>query len=201
MRGGFTLIEVLIVIFISLLIMAGTIFNTSDFRLNSAVQAAVNEIVRITAEARNLTSTGKELTNGLFPNYGVMFDISNPRAVVLFADCNLDDAPPFGVVDDKDDFTFQASGTSCDGGNGLVQSVNFTNDSRVGIRAVRSIEETTQTGSRAHIVFIRPEPSTWVIGVNNSAQSYGRVEVDVGDAAGTYLKTIRFWTSGHVEIK
>ncbi len=72
---------------------------------------------------------------------------------------------------------------------------------RVAIRAVRSVVAATQTQSSAYIVYLRPDPTTWVAAEDGTILPYGRIEVVVGSTDGARERVVRLWTSGLIDVE
>lgn len=199
-RGkGFTLLEVVVVIALLGLVSVAAILNLSDVRVATSLNEATRNILNTVEEARQFSASGKELSSDLFPSYGVSFDTNQPRDIILFADCLLDDNDDQEITE-QDNFTFNPAGTQCNGGNGSVEQVRISDDPRVMITAVRSVTAATEPRTDASIVYVRPDPTTWIT-ADSTVFSYGRLEVVVSDSDGGRQRTIEFWTSGHTNVQ
>lgn len=198
--AGFTILELLVVITLIALMSGVAVISIPNLRVNTELSAAVENILRASQDARRFSASGRQLAGALFPSYGISFRMATPQDIVLYADCNLDDDGS-GMLDTGDNFVFNVSGTQCNGGNGLIERVRISKDSQIQIREIRTVITSAVSGPSAHVLYMRPDPSTWITGVSGTLLTHGRVEVVVGTADGTRKKVIQFWTSGHIDVK
>lgn len=196
---GISILELLVVVGIIGLIASVVLINVTSLGLQARVNAAANQILDVMKETRHDSITVKEFKSNLFPSYGVYFDISTPRKVVVYADCLADDNKD-NFLDDKDIFLFNPSSTDCNGENGFVKEINL--DSKVKISEIRSISfGSTKTEPKIHLEFVRPEPIIWVTLSDDTLLAAGKIEMDVTDIQNKFKKTIIFWSSGQFAIK
>ena len=208
-KSGFTLIEILVVLAVLAVLVLIALRNISTVRFSTALNEATRTIVNTAEEARAASAAGKEwpADSGTFPSFGVAFDpVGKPRDVILFADCQLDDRPlppdgPDGQINAADDFTYNPAGTDCAGGPGLVEEVRITSNPQVVIREVRTVVGAADAQEKAAAVYVRPDPTTWLTDDNRTVLPYGRIEVEVGEAGGDQKQTVRFWTSGLIDVQ
>jgi prepilin-type N-terminal cleavage/methylation domain-containing protein len=199
---GFTIIEVLLVMAVMGILTVIALQNISTVRVATALNEATKNIIDTVEETRNSSASGKELANGVFPSYGVAFALANNRDITVFADCLLDDNAN-GQVTVADDFTYSPAGTDCAGGSGsaFVEQVRITPNPRVVIRDIRTVVGSTEAQTEAAVVYVRPDPTTWLTEADGTVLPYGRLEVVVGDTGGDREQVIRFWTSGLIDVE
>lgn len=210
-RGGFTLIEIIIVIGIAVIITTITLASLPALNAQSRTKAGAETALRTVRDARNRSVAIAEFPIGAatpsFPSYGAFFTITSPQQITLYADCKLDDTGN-NVIDHNDDFRFATSVCPDPPGpaTGLVENILL--DSRVKIKEIRRIVPgaTTITQQTAHVEFLRPEPSSWISTEGSPAPPtillpLGRIEIDITDTNDTFTKTIVIWTTGHMEVK
>lgn len=196
---GISLIELIVVVGIIGIIASVVLVNVTSLGLQARVNAAANQILDVMKEARHDSVTIKEFKSNLFPSYGVYFDISTPRKIVVYADCVADDNKD-NFLDNKDIFLFNPSATDCNGGNGFVKEINL--DSNVRISEIRSISfGFTKTEPKLYLEFVRPEPTVWITLLDDTLLPAGKIEMDITDIQNKFKKTIIFWSSGQFAIK
>jgi prepilin-type N-terminal cleavage/methylation domain-containing protein len=212
LQRGFTIIEVLLVMAVMAILALIALRNVSTVRFSTALNEATRTIVNTAEEARAASAGGREwpANSGTFPSFGVAFDpAGKPRDVLVFADCKLDDDDS-GQINATDDFTYNPAKTDCldESGvpiPGLVEEVRITDNPRVVIREVRTVAGATEVQQHAAAVYVRPDPTTWLSTWqtvdDHEVLPYGRIEVDVGEAGGDQKQTIRFWTSGLIDVQ
>lgn len=193
------MVEIMVVMAVIGILAVAALLNFSTIRTSTALNEATKSIINTAEKARQYSAAGRELTAGIFPSYGVAFDTAEPRDVILFADCLLDDNGD-GLITAADDFTFDPARTACGGDSGLVERVRISTNPRVAIRAVRTVSAELQMHDRGAIVYVRPDPTTWVSGADGTVLPYGRLEVVVGDDSGELERVIQFWTSGLIDV-
>ena len=88
-RRGFTLMEILVVIFIVATISSMLVVNWRKNEERYKLQRAAQEMVQNIRRAQSMALAGKEY-NGEIPNesYGVHFEPNQPRSYFIFADEN-----------------------------------------------------------------------------------------------------------------
>jgi prepilin-type N-terminal cleavage/methylation domain-containing protein len=204
LRGnhGFTLIEMLLVVSVMAILTIIALRNIATVRVATALNEATKTIIDTVEEARHFSASGKELASGVFPSYGVAFDMSSIRDITVFADCKLDDTNN-GLINVEDDFTYVPTSTDCASGSGsaLVEEVRITLNPRVVIRDIRTVSDVPETQAKASVVYMRPDPTTWVTEGDGTVLPYGRLEVVIGDTGGDREKIVRFWTSGLIDVQ
>ncbi|GEM_PF-2268905 len=199
---GFSLVELLVVIAIITIITAAAVLNIPLFKTSTRTSMAAEDILTLMKEARQRSLSVKEFgTTGTFPNYGVVFKTGLPNTITVYADCVGDDNGD-GVLNDEDNFT--DTDTSCGMGN-LVKT--HTIPSPILILKLRFCPTSTcgvaQEVSQLFIEFVRPEPTTWIskgVGSGN-VLSVGMAEIDIGDASGSFIKTIIVSTNGLLSLE
>lgn len=197
-RSGFTLVETMVVLSVMGILATAALLNFSDVRTATALNEATKSIINSVEKARQYSAAGREFEVGVYPSYGVAFRTSEPRDVTVFADCRLDDTGN-GTVGFEDNFSYP-SGTGCGSASGMVERVRISSNPRVAIRAVQAVVDAPQAQDQAAIVYVRPDPTTWVSGTDGSVLPYGRLDVVVGDESGEHERVIQFWTSGLIEV-
>lgn len=204
---GFTIIEVLISTGIIVLMSSLILASLPTFRRQSKTQDAASTILLAAQETRQKSISVKQFQNAIFPSYGLYFDTNFPRRIRIYADCVADDTAPFGLLDDKDNFTFDPASIACGlpNQNGFVE--DRTLDSQVSITQLKisgQVVYPPPTVTQAYIEFVRPQPSIWITGITGAGKTlldYGELEITVKDDIGGNTRTIHLWTSGRMDIQ
>ncbi|MCI0565573.1 prepilin-type N-terminal cleavage/methylation domain-containing protein, partial [bacterium] len=196
---GVTLIELLVIIAIITVMATVEIISLSSSTLSVKTSTSAENVLNLIKETRQRSLAVKELrSTGLFPNYGVYFDIASPDTVIVYADCVSDDndsGAGDGILNDQDNFTYPSTPPdNCTGGN-LVRT--FTLTFPIVIQEIRTIAPQ----DNIHIEFVRPEPTTWITDSSGAVLGSGSVEIDVGDPGERFTKTIVVWSHGLVGLK
>lgn len=164
------------------------------------MNSAVNEALEFVREARKNSSSVTELGNtGIFPSYGVYFDLSAPRRILMYADCKIDDNGD-GIIDDRDNFVYNPSSTQCAGGNGYVKELSL--DAAIAITDIQSVTTGLPVSeSRVYIEYVRPEPTIWLSNTNGEVLSFGQIKIIFTESQRNTKKTITIWSTGHIETR
>ena len=229
-HNGFTLMELAIAAGIFVVIGVIVLTNIPNLRRQAGVNAAAGHFIRAIRDARNRSVAIQAFAGtDSYPSYGVFADTVNPDRIVLFAHCKIDnDGPDIdfdgvgdsgdGVIDDNDKFIFISGSLQCIGLDGLVSEIVF--DRGVRITEIRRIipnnppplnpPPTIIKQARAHIVYLRPEPSIWITTEGSlplfplpptPLVPFGHIEIDIKDSTNTFVKTIVIGTTGIIEMK
>lgn len=203
MKRGFTLSEMLVTVAIMTFIITVVISNTHKLGLNAKVKAAAGLVVDTSKDTRSKAVSVKQFMGSLFPSYGIKFDTLNPTYIRVYADCVADDNGD-RIINSLDTFAFVQTSNACSGTNGRVQDVFLPSGTR--IRAIRSVYPvsgvmTSVAETKMDMLFLRPEPTVWIVNTAGALLPTGYFEVDVSDTANTYTKTVRFYSTGQFFLK
>lgn len=91
--AGFTLLELMVVIFVFAIVSTAVFANYSSFNERLAVRSASEEISSSVRRAQAFGLAVKGITIGgttYFPGYGIYFTLANPFSYVAYADINAD---------------------------------------------------------------------------------------------------------------
>jgi prepilin-type N-terminal cleavage/methylation domain-containing protein len=92
-KKGFTLVELIITVSISVMVMASVLFNYSKFNTDLALSSAAQEISIAIRQTQVYSLSVKERTagSGSFSNgYGIYFSPASPQTYIIFSDTNSD---------------------------------------------------------------------------------------------------------------
>ena len=183
-KGGFTIVELLIVLTIMVTITSLMLANYPSFNERLAVRAASEDIasnVRL-AEAYGLGV--KESSADLFPGYGVYFKSTVTNSYVIFADNNNDSI--YQVSEKIKDLTIQTSVQIYD----LCANVKQTPPGTCGLASLTTF-------------FKRPTPIVSLKGeqtIGGVVVPASDIEIKIRGSRGT-TKTIVVWLSGQISIE
>lgn len=178
---GFTLIELIVTMAVLLVITTISLAGYPEFNQRVALKKTVQEIALVIrqAQAYGLGVKEYEPGSGVYPGYGVKFNLAEPAKFVLFADLN-DDKVYSSVIDGLTETFKIKSGDKIvelcgDGGSGLV--CGFI-----------SID----------IVYYRPSP---VVDIKaNETQNLTNAEIKI-KAPNGQEKKITVWQSGQISVQ
>jgi len=175
-QAGFTIIE--LVVTTSILVIVSTLIfvDYPGFQSNISLKKAAQEVALTIRQAQVYGLGVREFQTGtgIYPGYGVHFDVASPDAFVLFADINSDNIY-----------------------SGAQENVELFK-----IQTGEKISDICVSGgacgfNTADIIFFRPKPLV-VIKANGS--SYSGVEIKIISPRGQ-IKTIVILSSGQISIK
>ncbi len=190
---GFSLIELIVTISISMAITAVIFFNYPAFNANLSIRRTADEIALTVREAQAYGLGVREFKNfslvGKFPGYGVHFDLNTPKNFILYADGAID-----GVQNNQYD---KGAGIGCGGQEDTECFRNY------GLASQDAVVELCG-GSNCNltnldIVFLRPNPTVTIrsdSAPGNFSQSSVRVR-----ALGGEERIIRVWSTGQISVE
>lgn len=195
--------EMLVAIAILTFIMAVVLSSTRRLTISSKVKAGAGVVIDTSKDTRSKAVSVKQYLGTLFPSYGLRFETASPTRIRVYADCVADDNGD-KTVNNLDTFGFVQSSNQCSGTNGLVQDVQLTSGTR--IRAIRSTYPVggimqTNAETKVELLFMRPEPTVWMVNSAGALIPTGYIEIDISDTANTFTKTVRYYSTGQFFIK
>lgn len=193
---GFSVLEMVVVMGIVTLVLVTAALNFSGIGLGLKTSGSADNIVLFIKDARQKSLAVKEFS-GKYPSYGVAFRTATPDIITMYADCSANDNG--GNLDDSDDFT---DTNTCGGASNLVRTLTLPQPIRV--RAIRTIPSNppgSATPAQLFIEFIRPVPNIWISSAVGTVLPNGSAEIDIGDPAGRFTKTIVIWSNGLFNVK
>lgn len=184
--GGFTLLEMIVVIGIMVLVATLILVNPSRINENLAIQRAAEEIASSGRQAQAYGLGVKEFRtgSGIFPGYGLYFDKSVPNSYIFFADRynNLQyDSSPAVPSDEK------VSEVFIQGNAYIVDLCANQKQMPAGPCGLNNL----------NVVYLRPQPQ---VSLKTNDSFYNDFEVKIKGPRGT-VKTIIFWQSGQISIE
>jgi len=190
LRGsGFTLVELLVTMSILVVITSMILANYPGFSETLALKRTAQEIALTIRQAQVYGLSVREFGagSGIFPGYGVHFDIAgSPDTFVLFADANGNKSYDAG-----------------DGCGGLstecVQMFKISTGDK--ISKLCGDQQSSPPGdcslSQLDIVYLRPTPT---VTLKSGSSAFSDVNVVVRSPKGEE-KTIRVWLSGQIGVE
>jgi prepilin-type N-terminal cleavage/methylation domain-containing protein len=205
-QKGFTIIELLVVIFIVGVISGLVMFNYKSFRSDVSVENLAQDIGLAIRRAQVYAVSTKGADNTTFPSYGVHFNIpgSNPilgteKAFVLFAD--LPDYPTIGQYD-------QNSGAcgivnpSPIAQDECMEIINITTQDKITALCDDKVCYDSTNDPSVDIVFTRPNTEAefcFKVGSTTCANpSNIRIKVE---SVGKTERYINVWNTGLISVK
>lgn len=86
--AGFTLIELMVTVSMLVLVSSMFLLNYPRFSENYRLDRAASEIAGVFNKAESLALGIAGSSPGIFPGFGVYFDVSTPQEYILFSDDN-----------------------------------------------------------------------------------------------------------------
>ncbi|MCH7882948.1 prepilin-type N-terminal cleavage/methylation domain-containing protein [Patescibacteria group bacterium] len=90
MNKGFTLFELIITIGVTVIISSLVLTNFPRFSRTLGLSRTAQAIALSFREAEGAALGVREFGSGIFPGYGLHFDLNEPKSYILFADINDD---------------------------------------------------------------------------------------------------------------
>lgn len=198
---GFSLIELVIVVGVIVVVSSVILIRFpalgAQVRFTNSVQTILDAIRD--ARARSAAITEFAPGSGIFPSYGVFFELANPGQIRFYADCKIDDNGD-GILDDKDFFSFNSASTDCSSTNGSLAIINLDRGITItGIRSFEALAGPYKDETRGSIEYLRPEPSVWIADSSGIVLGHGGLELQISD--GQQVKKMIMWTSGNIEVQ
>ena len=213
-QGGFSLLELLVVVAIMAIIASITVARTDLMQADTEVKAAAQQIINLSKMSRQNSISVAEY-QGIFPSYGLHFE-RGERKIVVYANCNPNDNDSGAsrkTVDHLDNFAYNsAAHDSCAeeiiglGPSDLpalieevvIENRTFVHSISASIRGEDPVEV-----EWVSINYLRPEPTVWITVYpeveGRSIIPAGYVKITIRDKAERYEKDIIFYTSALVE--
>lgn len=210
-QGGFTLIELILVIGIMGILASVTMVRSDLMQSDAELDAAVQQIVNMAKRARQQSVSVAEY-RGIFPSYGLHFNVGNNREFLIYANCIADDNKD-GWVDHKDNFAYNnESNQICEeaieesiGGNEASKVETFELKNGVFIHNIKIIkpEEDPLETSSVSVNYLRPEPTVWItadVGGSEDIILTGRTDITLRDKAQKYEIDVILYSTALVEV-
>lgn len=196
---GFTLVELLVSIFI-IILMSGIIF--ANYRTGGqqfALQRSANKLAQDIRRAQQMAMSAKETNlGGQVPTgqefvpkggYGIYFDESSPNSYVIFADCN-------------ENRQYNGTGLVC-GPTGTeyteqVETIELLEKKEVQIYDIQ--KEGGGSPDKIHITFVPPDPETHIVPPAGSEPAWCDIILALKQDT-TKTKTVEVNKAGLIEIK
>lgn len=215
-QRGFTLLELLMAVAIMSIIAAIALVRTDLIQSDAEINSAGQQIVNMAKRARQQSISVAEY-KGIFPSYGLYFDINNPNEFIIYANCIPDDDFS-GEVDHNDNFDYNSDGhLDCHneinnaGGSSpgptqasKVEVIELENNAKITSIEVKVKDSTPDSGlNSVSVNYLRPEPTVWItpdpqVG-SERVIPIGYTKITIRDRAGRFEKDIYFYTSALVE--
>lgn len=215
-RGkGFTIIELLVVIFIFALISGLVIFNYKGFRSDVSIENLAQDIALSIRRAQVYsvsTKSADTIVNDIFPSYGIHFEIPGTIAItgtakdfIFFAD-----APPPGLP--VADGQYNQSNTNSSSCGKVFQSTTAQDECMeiIKITSADKIVEICADGvcsdekknPSVDIVFKRPDTEArfCFTDINNVCTNPSNVTIKIESASKTQ-RSIEVWSTGQINVK
>lgn len=208
-RRGFTLVEMLVVLFIIAVITAVIINGQSNYNKSLLLTDTTYGIALSAREAQSFGIASRKFGNVQNPGYGLDFNSATPSVYTLFADTNNALAAPANCPLGTPGTPEQKPG-NCrydQGGDGVVSSYTLSRGftiskfcGKVGLTRYCSTDSSPLT--TLDMVFTRPNTTTTISGLVNGASltSFDCAEITVSDPLKQATRTIRISASGEISV-
>lgn len=211
-QGGFTLLELLVVVAIIGVIASVTFVRSDLMESDADIKSATGQIVNMAKRARQQSISVAEY-RGIFPSYGLHLERGDD-SFTIYANCIPDDNEN-NTVDHDDNFAYNDDAHSiC----ASVMSGSFDSSDAATVDVIdlnegafiHKIESKVTDGSyneveNVSINYLRPEPTVWmttnveIAGLSESVIPAGEVKVTIRDKAERFEKDVIFYTTALVE--
>ncbi len=178
--GGFTALEMIVVVGIMALVATLILANISSFGDRLSVDRAAEEIASSVRQAQAFGLGVKEsgVGSGIFPGYGLYFQNTANNSYILFADKNNN--LQYSADEKVSEFFLSNN----------VQIFNLCANQKQTPVGPCGLADLTA-------IYLRPQPQ---VSLKAAGSSYSDIEVKIRGARGT-IKTIVIWLSGQVTIE
>jgi prepilin-type N-terminal cleavage/methylation domain-containing protein len=182
---GFTIVELIVTTSILVIVTTLIFANYPKFRENVSLKKTAQETALAVRQAQTYGLGVREFQQGtgIFPGYGVHFDIASPDSFILFADLNGNNA--YDEVLPKED----------------VESFKIQTGEKISDLCVKvkMFPPGTCSFDAMDIIFFRPKP-TVIIKADNSDYSDFDAEIKIVSPGGQ-IKTIVILSSGQISVE
>ncbi len=202
--SGFTIIELLVVMFIFGVISSLVIFNYGSFQSDVSVENLAQDI-GLTIRRAQVYSVGTKGidtgTNTIFPSYGIHFSIptglavaGNERAFVFFAD-----VPPI-VVPAEYDYSSSTCPNIVTSGDECMEIINITSSDKI-VEICDGDTSVCYPTASLDIVFTRPNTeANFCFKSGGACSNPSNVILKVQSINGRE-KSINIWQSGQINVQ
>lgn len=206
--GGFTLVEMLVVLFIITVITAVVINGQSNYNKSLLLTDTTYGVALSGREAQSFGLASRKFGNVQNPGYGLHFSSATPGMYTLFADTANTLTPPANCPLGTPGTPEQKPG-NCrfDAADGVVSSYAFSRGFTVSklcgkTGLTRYCSTDAAPLSTLDLVFTRPNTSTTISGlVNGSAlTTFDCAEITISDPLKQATRTIRVSSIGEISI-
>jgi len=190
---GFSLIELIVTISISMVITAVVFFNYPSFNANLSIRRTADEIALSVREAQAYGLGVREFKGfsviGKFPGYGVHFDINSPKNFILYADGGID-----GSQNNQYD---KGAGIGCGG----QEETECFRDYGLATQdvLVELCGDSDCSLANLDIVFLRPNP-TVIIRSDSAPGNFSQSSIRVR-AMGGEERVIKITAAGQISVE
>lgn len=203
---GFTLIEMLVVLFIIALITAIVVSGQSTYNKTLLLTDTTYGVALSAREAQSFGLASRKYGSVQNPGYGLRFDTLTSR-YILFADTNNTLSPPSDCPLGTPGTPEQKPG-NCryDAADGIVSTNTFSRGFSVWRFCGRNnsgVYCSTYAPSLTtlDLVFTRPNTTTTISGTQNGALlSFSCAEITIQDASGQAYRRIRIYSTGQISM-
>jgi len=180
-RQGFTVIELIVSVAVLLVITTLILAKFPNFNDSVSLKKTVQDVALEIRQAQVYGLGVREFQSGggLYPGYGVHFDVASPGSFILFADINGDNAYS-GSSEDVESFKIQT---------GEKVSSICANE--------KTLPSAGCAFSRADIIFWRPNP--FVI-LKADGSSFSDLEIKLTSPRGQTKKVV-ILSSGQISVE
>ncbi|MCK5027487.1 MAG: hypothetical protein KAS07_03645 [Candidatus Pacebacteria bacterium] len=194
LQGGFSLIEISIVVFFTIILTSVTVYNYRNFDNMVELKNQALEIALTIREAQvnALSSRGTDVSDpGTFRySYGVFFDKANHDSSYMFFVNKDDDDPATKFW--FDDLSWDCAGNECIKKHDLRTGYTITD--------ICIPEGTCGVETDVSISFKRPDPEAIIRDQNNSSTNLASVEIELSSPKGA-TSTIHVTQTGQIYIE
>lgn len=205
---GFTLIEMLVVLFIIAVITAVVISGQSNYNKTLLLTDTAYGVALSARESQSFGLASRKYGNVQNPGYGVHFSSATPGSYLIFADTNNGLTPPSNCPLGAPGTPEQKPG-DCryTGSDGTVENFTFSRGFSIskicgksGITRYCSTDPSPLTS--LDVVFTRPNTSATISGLinGNSLTSFSCAEVTISDPLKQVTRTVRISSIGEISV-
>lgn len=180
-QAGFTIVELIVTTSILVIVSTLIFANYPKFRENVSLKKTAQEIALTIRRAQTYGLSVREFRQGtgIFPGYGVHFDIAYPDSFVLFADINGNNAYD-GTTEDIESLKIQTNEKL----SSLCTNVKTSPPGSCGFNKI-------------DIIFFRPKP---LVTIKADGSDFFDAEIKIVSPRGQ-IKTIVILSSGQISVE
>ncbi len=185
--GGFTIIEIVVVIGVMALIAGMTLVSFPEFSERISIEQEAGKFSLALRRAQSYALAVREFGagSGIFPGYGVNVSLATPDQYLVFGDPNRSSRYESFLNEAVETTTVERR----------VRVIRICGNSQ-------SVPAGSCTLSSADLFYIRPGPTIVLTGVDSGlAATYNDIKVTLASFDGSIQKNVIIWSTGQISTQ